>query len=352
VIRSEIFHGIRSVDPGVWGCVSAGHPYAGREWCLYGEAVLGCEGYYVILSCDGEPVGGACFSVLHQEQIPFRSPAVRALLERYLESHPLLACRTEPSTNFSGLFLPHAPELHKSALEAIRSASLAIAHECGASFVLFDYLAGQDMDLTWGAFTPLHDFLDVGTRLENRWESFDAYQEHLKAASLSRRKWLKRHLKEALAMGLDVRFGEHPDVETAARLHQNVERQHDEVLYPYTLKVMSHSRDLPGAVWMTAYYQDRLVSTELLLHDEANHVCTPTLYGRDYEADNVYFYTYYEVVRYAIEQLRVRTIVGNSGAYDFKHHLGFELDHRNNLVFSAASPLVQTIGGWLSRLAG
>lgn len=351
-LRSEVFHGIGSVDPGVWERVSAGHPYSGRAWCQYGEAVLGCPGYYVILSCGSEPLGGALFSVLRQEQIPIRSPLIRGALERYLERHPLLACRTAPSTNFSGLFLPRDPTLRQSALDAVRAAALDIAHDCRASFVLFDYLGGPEMALGWGRFTPLADFLDIGTRLDNQWGSFESYQEHIKAAGLSRRKWLKRHLKEALASGIEVRFGERPDVDMAVRLHQNVERQYGEVLFPHTRPIMEHARELSDAVWMTAYHDGRLVSTELLLHDSANHVCTPTLYGRDYEAENVYFYTYYEVVRYAVEQLRVTAIIGNSGAYDFKHHLGFEPDPRNNMVFASASPVMQRAGRWLARLAG
>ena len=352
-ISCEVVHGIRLVEPGAWARVARGHPYAGIDWCRYGEAVLGCEGYYVILCSGDEPVGGACFTLLHREQVPFSYLVVGGLLERHLDRHPLLACRTAPSTNYSGLCLPEPPGLRQSALDAIRTAAGEIARSEGASFTLFDYLEDQDVALGWGGFTPLRGFLDEGTRLDIAWDTFDGYLADIGSASLSRRKWLKRHVKVALEMGIQVRFDPLPaDLDAAVRLHENVERQYGEIPYPYTREVFSQVRGLPGAVWMTAYHQGQLVATELLLHDEPNHVVTPVLYGRDYQTEHVYFYTYYEVVRYAIEQLHARRLVGNSGAYDFKHHLGFEPDRRNNLVFSTTSPVAQTMSGWLARLAG
>jgi hypothetical protein len=352
-ICCEVYHGIRSVDPGAWGRITGGHPYTGAEWCRYGEAVLGCEGYYVVLTSGDEPVGGACFSLLHREQIPFANKTVRGLLERHLDRHPLLACRTAPPTNYSGLCLPHSPELRQPALDAIRTAAREIARSEGASFTLFDYLEDRDVDLGWDGGTPLRGFLDEGTRLDIAWDTFDDYLAHIGSASLSRRKWLKRHVKVAVEMGIQVRFDPLPaDLDAVVRLHENVEQQYGEIPYPYTREVFSQVRGLPGAAWMTAYHQGRLVASELLLHDEPNHVCTPVLYGRDYETEHVYFYTYYEVVRYAIEQLHARLLVGNSGAYEFKHHLGFEPDLRNNLVFSTASPVAQTMSGWMARLAG
>lgn len=288
--------------------------------------------------------------MLHSEQLPFKQPVVRSTLEKYLEAHPLLACRTAPCTNFSGLFLPRDVALRQDALRAILDVTLDIVRTSKASFALFDYLEAGDLALDWGRFTPLKDFLDIGTRLEVSWD-FNGYLESLRAQSLTRRKWLKRNLKKALESGIEIRFDRIPEIDEAVRLHQNVEKQYGEVPYTHTREVVTEARNLPGSVWMTAYHEGKMVSSELLLHDAANEVCIPTLYGRD-QVDSVYFYTYYEVVRYAIEQLKVRRVVGNSGAYEFKHHLGFEPDPRNNLVFASASGLLQSMGSLISRMAG
>jgi hypothetical protein len=277
---------------------------------------------------------------------------IRGALERILEKNPLLVCRTAEGTNHSGLFLPDSPELRQPALDAIRAAAVEVAKARGASFALFDYLASPEMDLVWDGFSGLNGFLDEGTKLDTPWSTYDGWMEHIKSHSMARRKWLKRNMKKALEVGIEARFDQFPDIDEAVRLHQNVENQYNEVPYPYTREVITHARDLAGAVFMTAWMDGRMVSSELLLHDSENRVCTPTLYGRNYEAESVYFYTYVEVIRHCIEQLKVSRIIGNSGAYDFKHHLGFGPDPRNNLTFTSRSAVLRGISGWLTRLAG
>jgi hypothetical protein len=52
----QSFREIEAVDPLVWDHLTAQYPYAGWEWCRYGEAVSGREAYYTILSAGDEPI--------------------------------------------------------------------------------------------------------------------------------------------------------------------------------------------------------------------------------------------------------------------------------------------------------
>jgi hypothetical protein len=57
----------------------------------------------------------------------------------------------------------------------------------------------------------------------------------------------------------------------------------------------------------------------------------------------------YEDIRYAIEELRAKTIIYDTEAYEFKHRIGFEDDSRNHLVLCPSSRLERKLVGWLMR---
>jgi hypothetical protein len=136
------------------------------------------------------------------------------------------------------------------------------------------------------------------------------------------------------------------------RLYAATEAAHHSEPHPYAGAIMRRAAESPGAAWISARIGDRLVASELLLNDRALGVCTPVFFGRDYDVPDVYFALHYEVIRYAIEEMRAQVVIGDSGAYEFKYHvLGFEPDPRHHLVFRAASGLVQSAAKWaVSRM--
>ena len=163
-MRTEIFHGIETVDPHVWGKVTAGHPYAGCEWFAFGEAVLEQPGTYAVVFDGDEPIGGANFWVLRQEQLPLKGAIERRLMQAFLERRPLIISRTSPCTLQRGVYLPDNPSQAEQVIGEIQRVGLEVAHEHHASFLLADYLYDSDLDLSWGDYTIMRDFLDHGTK--------------------------------------------------------------------------------------------------------------------------------------------------------------------------------------------
>jgi hypothetical protein len=100
---------------------------------------------------------------------------------------------------------------------------------------------------------------------------------------------------------------------------------------------------------VTAHHDGRMVGCEVMLYDTENGVCKPTLYGRDYDVDFVYFVMCYEDIRYAIETLHAKTIVYDTEAFEFKRRMGFDDDPRNHLVLYPARRLERMLAGGLMR---
>jgi hypothetical protein len=347
-MRTEIYHSIETVDPHVWGKVTAGHPYAGCEWFAFGEAVLEQPGTYAVVFDGDEPIGGANFWVLRQEQLPLKGAIERRLMQAFLERRPLIVSRTSPCTLQRGVYLPDDPFQAGQVIGEIQRVGLEVAREHHASFLLADYLYDSDLDLSWGDYTIMRDFLDHGTKLEIMWTSFEDYLAFLKKRKKSVYRSYWQHVRGAEKAGIEVTVGSQPpDPDEALKLCRAVEAKYNENPYPFTRQVYALASMLPNTAYMTARVNGELVSCELLLFDAANGVLTPTLYGRDYRIEYAYFYTYYAVIRYGIEQYHARVIHGNSGAYDFKERLGFVSDMRNNLVFCAPSALARAATNWL-----
>lgn len=348
---AQFYRGITSVDPAVWGKITQGQPYAGWDWCRYGEVVTGSLGYYVIVSNGGEPIGGALLTLLHQEQLPVEQRIVRSLLERYLFHRPLLICRTPAQTKYHAIFLPPDHEEREQALALIQRVAQQIAHQQHASFVLFDYLPEAEIVLGWADFVKLENYADVGTRLSLPWNSFDDYLAALRERSKSAHQDYRRHTKRAQALGIRVAVERQVTrLDEAMLLIRNVEQAYRQPPYPFTRQILENASLAPDGAWITADIDGRMVACGLLLNDRENGICTPVLYGRDYSVEYAYFCTYYEVIRFAIEKLHAQLLIGESGAYEFKQRLGFAPDQRNNLVFASSSRVGQKLVAGLARL--
>jgi hypothetical protein len=98
---------------------------------------------------------------------------------------------------------------------------------------------------------------------------------------------------------------------------------------------------------MSAQHEGKLIACELILYDPSTGICSPYLFGRDQSVEYSYFYTFYEVIRYAIETLNARTLIGNAGKEHFKLRLGFEPDYRNHFAVYTPSPVSRLIANVL-----
>jgi predicted N-acyltransferase len=348
----KTFESINTVDPATWNRLTHGHPFAGWQWCQYGETAMEQPGYFLIASEGGEPVGGAIFWVMHKETIPTRNALVFWMLGRYLRWRPLIACRTAVMTDHKGFFLPDDPDRRAAVLDEIRRVGSDLARRHHGSFVLADYMSADETSYEWGDFLKFKDYMSIGTRMAVEWDSFEGYMDRLKAANKKAHKNVRHNLRYAQEEGILIRF-QHapPPVQEVIHLI-DIKMGRYKVSYDrgWVRQIIRASTALPepNAVWVIATLRDRMVGCELLLYDDASRVCKPVLYGRDYDADFVYFYMCYEDIRYAIEVMRASTIIYDTEAYEFKRRIGFTDDPRNNLVVRPNSRLERTLTGWLS----
>jgi hypothetical protein len=348
----KTFEGINTVDQALWNQIARGHPFAGWHWCRYGELATDQPGRFLVAFERGAPVGGAIFWVMHKETIPTRNPAVRWFLRKYLKWRPLIVCRTPVMTDHKGLFLPANPDQRAGVLAEIRRVGAEIAHRFNGSFLVADYFFEDEADYDWGDFLKFKDYMSIGTRMTVEWDTFEDYMAALKAANKKAHKNVRHNLRYAQEEGIALRFQRDapPPNDVIRLIDIKMARYHVPYDRAWVRQIIHASATLPdpNAVWVTAYLHDKLVGCELLLHDDENHVCKPILYGRDYDADFVYFYMCYEDIRYAIEEMRARTIIYDTEAYEFKRRIGFEDDPRNNMVVYPYSRLERALAGWLS----
>jgi hypothetical protein len=348
----KTFESITTVDPAVWNRLTHGYPFAGWQWCQFGETSLEQPGYFLIASEGGEPVGGAIFWVMHKETIPTTNRPVRWILHQYLKRRPLIVCRTSVMTDHKGFFLPDDPAQRAAVLAEIRRVGSHIAHKQHGSFVLADYILADEADYEWDDFLKFKDYMSIGTRMAVEWDSFEGYMDALKAANKKAHKNVRHNLRYAQEEGITLRFHhDHPPVEDVIHL---IDIKMARYKAPYdrdwVRQIIRASAALPetNAVWVIATLHDKMVGCEMLLYDDESRVCKPVLYGRDYDADFVYFYMCYEDIRYAIEVMRALTIIYDTEAYEFKRRIGFTDDPRNNLVVRPNSRLERALTGWLS----
>ncbi len=346
------YEGIHTVDPAVWNQLTHGYPFAGWHWCQFGETSMEQPGCYLIAFEGEKPAGGAIFWVMHKETIPTTNRPLRWMLRQYLKWRPLIACRTSVTTDHKGFFLPDDPDQRAAVLTEIRRMGSDIARQHHGSFVLADYIFADETDHDWGDFLKFKDYMNIGTRMAVEWDTFEGYMDALKAANKKAHKNVRHNLRYAQEEGIECRFQhEHPPIDDVIRL---IDIKMARYKAPYDRdwerQIIRASAALPesNAIWVMAMLRDKMVGCEMLLYDDMNHVCKPVLYGRDYDADFVYFYMCYEDIRYAIEVMRARTIIYDTEAYEFKRRIGFVDDPRNNLVLRPNSRLERAVIGWLS----
>ncbi len=340
---TQVFEGIETVDQDLWQRVTAGHPFAGWSWCQYSEAMDDSPVYYAVVFDDGDqPVGGAIFALMRDESVPATNRLVLAFLRLYLGWRPLVVCRTAPFTDHKGFFLPADPALQPRVLDEIRRMGQAVAQEYGASFLLVDYLSADDMRLPgWDGFTRVPDFTNIGMALHVEWDTFDEFMAHLKKINKKAHKNVRHNMRYAEEAGITVtRQHATPPEDIVMDLLVNKMQHYDVPFEPHKVRRVLRGitvLDEQQVTWIVAHHQGRIVGVELVLNDPETRVCKPTLYGRDYTVEFVYFAMSYEDIRYAIEDLKARTVIYDTEAYDFKRRMGMVEDPRNNLVLYPGS---------------
>jgi hypothetical protein len=358
-VQTIIHHGIDQVDRETWQQVTAGQPFAGYDWCRYGEAVLGGRaGYYAIVRDGDQIVGGASFWVLQREIIPVDNPLVKGMIERYLQARPLVVARTARGTDHRGVYLPVDPAQRPAVLTEIRHAGRDVLRECRGSFLLCDYLTHADLDSAWGAFMTLPDFMLVGTYLDiTPYASFDDYKQMIRQQSKGTYKDLKRHMNRCIKAGVEIVFQPTlpPDqVVPARQLMRDIRQKYDDdyddpASYAYEANMIEAHTLVPETFWMLAYLDGRLVACSLMLYDARTGTIVPKLFGRDDDVDFLYFHAHYSVIQHAIDHLQANIIIGDIGAERYKQRIGYVPDTRNNFAFYAASPIARAISRLLLR---
>jgi len=332
---------VEAIGADAWDALAARQPFQSYQWYGFGErAMADCLPVYIILSLDGTPAARATFWLVREEPLPV-PPLAQFILQPLLRCWPLLICRS-PLSNASGLILPEPP-LRRTALEAILSAAHDEARKFKASFLVFDFL--EQEQLHWDDWPSRFAHFQVpgpGTCMEIRWQSFDEYLNQL---SKNERKHYKRTRKETERMGLRVtRQVSVSDIETAEALARNVERRYHNAPNPW-LRGMFENLGMVNGAWLTAAIGNRLVGSELVLHDGDAQIHAAL--GLEKDIPYTYLALGYEGIRIAIEK-KMRLLRWGSGAYDLKRRLGFQIENNNIVLFTARLPLIQKLGQWIS----
>lgn len=340
-MHTTVLTGIDAVDRTAWDQLTAGHPYAGWTWCKFAETVTQRPTYYALVHDGDTPIGGAIFAVLDVETAPTTKRFVQRALNAFLKRRPLIVSRTAPFTDHRGFFVPGDPAQRAHVLAEIRRVGKTLLREHHGSFFFADYLSTTELAYDWGDFRILRDFTNSGMNLAVTWNSWDGFMADLKQRSKKVHKNVRHNLRYAEEAGISVRIAKSPPpLADVLRLVATKLEHYDAAFEATTVrKLFTGLSALPEThhTWITAHHEGRIVGCELLLHDPATRVCKPTLYGRDYDVEYVYFALSYEDIRYAIEDLRATTVIYDTEAYDFKRRLGMIDDSRNHLALCAGS---------------
>jgi hypothetical protein len=354
-MQFNLFEGISTVDPALWDQATRGHPFAGWQWCHFGEVAHGHPGFYLMATEGGEPVGGAIFWVIPDEMIPTQHEIVRRLLGRYLRWRPLIACRTALDTTHLGIFMPSDPESRAIFMAEVRRVAVDLLHQQHGSFFVADYLSSAEMDYPWGDFFVLKDFhfQNAGTYLTITWESFEAYKADLKAQGKKAYRNIKDNTRHAVEAGITVSLQrDAPPLDELLHLQAIHAKHYDQPFNPArTTRTVNATVSLPenNCRWVLAYCKGELVAYKLVLFDDANRIAYATLYASDHATEFAYFLMSYEDIRYAMEGWQAQVIFYGSEGYEFKRRMGFELDTRDQLVFYPAGRIERSVAGWLLR---
>ncbi len=333
----EVARSVAEIGPEKWDALAGETPFASYRWYRFGEAAKAEDApLYIMVLQNGEPVARATFWLTWQEPLPVGTGLLRRLVHAIFRRWPLMICRA-PLSSTSGLTLPDPP-LRAAALEAIVAAALEQARAHHASFLLFDYLRTEEMNLAARSdrFTGV-TIPDPGTCLPIRWTDFESYLQDL---SQKTRKNYRRNCRAG--EGLEIKVNRQQtvtDIDAAIPLIRNVEARHDSAPNPWVRGMLEHA-DWVDSVWLTATKNGRLVGCELMLGDRETWLVTAP--GRDYSVSYVYFLLGYADIRFAIET-GAQALRWGSCAYETKRRLGFQLEDNNHTVITANNRLLRAL---------
>ncbi len=341
----KIVSSIDDLDRTEWDQLNGTVPFGSSRWLHVAEFVSNnLKPFYVLLYDGNQLLGTAAAFLTRQTGVPISSAVGRRLVSSMVQRYPLLVCRS-PFGGDSGFRLP--PGREAPALQEISRVLQEVARAHHVSFLVLGWLTAAELEFVKRAGDFEYAAMDSATSLKVAWSSFDQFAAGL---GKSMQKDMRRHDNRARQLGITIersrRFTQYE-----SRLYElidNVERHHgNDGLKPYADQVLRIiERDLPDkSVMLLAWVGSMLAGCGLLLHD--NGVLTLTLLGLDYRFKYVYFQLFYETIRYAIDAGH-QVIHGGTGAYEFKHRLGFQ-DHPTFAAFNSRQPILQWVGKQLAR---
>jgi predicted N-acyltransferase len=340
----KIAHSVAEIDPDRWDQLSARQPFTSHQWYRYSETVMvDSKPSYLILYENNQPIARATFWRTANEPLPIKSAFLRNIMQFVLKRWPLLICES-PFSSLSGVVLPESP-LRAVVQSAIYERATELLHQQGCSFLVFIHLPKEQFSDWPENLLPVTG-LDPGTVMQITWPSFEAY---LEAGNKKDRQHYKKTVREAEKLGIIIsRHSNIERIDEALDLIHGVEHRFGSPENPWARAMLEHFGMLPGATFLTATIDNRLVGCGLILED--NGAQMNTLLGLAQDIPYVYFMLVYESLKVAFDH-HIQLLRLGSGAYDVKQQLGFSLEDNHSLLFSASNPLLQKAGQLLGKLS-
>jgi hypothetical protein len=153
-------------------------------------------------------------------------------------------------------------------------------------------------------------------------------------------------VREAEKLGITVqRYSRVENVAEALELIRNVERRFGSAENPWARQMLENIEMVNGT-FLAATIEGKLVGCGLALQD--NHSQMNATLGLAENIPYVYLMLVYESLKLAFDT-QISLLRMGSGAYDIKEQLGCSLEDNNSILFTAANPLIQKTGQWLSK---
>ena len=331
----RITSSIHEIDAGLWNQLSAGKPFQSHQWYVFGEQVMSdCLPVY-LLAYDGNTlIARASLWLMRNEPVPKMLGRMRRAAATVFERWPLLICRS-PLSYTTGLTFADDSR-RTDILSEFARATLTVAKQQGASFIIFDYLSKANVQDWPGRFSTIAG-LDPGTNMENHWTSMDAY---MASGHKKDRQHYKRVLRQAEKLRIKIdRHVVAENIDEALILIRNVEQDHGALPNPWARQMLEHMQTVNGS-FLTATIDKQLVGCGLIFEDNDSQMTS--MLGLAKDIPYVYFMLLYESLEMAFEH-KVRLLRWGSGAYDVKQRLGFSFEDNGSLIFTAVNPYLQKV---------
>jgi len=344
----KIINRIEDINEGEWDALGAGVPCGSLGWTRFAlDASPDFQPCFILLYEGGRLVGRATAAFNKQHGMSIPSPIKRMVVDNLLTRFPLLQCQAAPAnlTCMSSLILPEGNEVE--AMRCITTALHQIARLRPTSFIALGWLTEAEQRAI--AQTGLyHTQAHNETVLVNRWANFDEYVQTL---SKTARKDYRQHTNHARKMGIRIeetrQFAQYADQFQALMGNVDAHYQNNGSAIPSRAFFELAERELADSgAMLLAWVGDTLAGFGYLLHDQG--ILKPSLLGKDYRYQYVYFEIFYAMLRYGIDN-GFRLIRGGvGGAYQFKTSLGFE-NRPTYTAYTSPSPVFGWIGTRLTR---